>query len=241
MLGPLDIANGILGLIFVAITIIVGLSIIIKYFNTKNINLLYVGLAWILFCSGWYGTSVSFIVSFFNGGEGLPLEAILLINFTPLPIGVISWMIAFTNFIVKEKQKLFLSIIVIISLIFYILLTSYVIFDVNLMAIKESAVDTRSNNPFMALFIAIIILIILVSGIAFAIKTIKIGEPETKWKGIFLLIAFPSFAIGGLLDATVPTTPLSLVVFRLLLMTSAIEFYLGFILPKKLKNFLIKQ
>ena len=241
MLGPLDIANGILGLIFVAITIIVGLSIIIKYFDTKNINLLYVGLAWILFCSGWYGTSVSFIVSFFNGGEGLPLEAILLINFTPLPIGVISWMIAFTNFIVKEKQKLFLSIIVIISLIFYILLTSYVIFDVNLMAIKESAVDTRSNNPFMALFIAIIILIILVSGIAFAIKTIKIGEPETKWKGIFLLIAFPSFAIGGLLDATVPTTPLSLVVFRLLLMTSAIEFYLGFILPKKLKNFLIKQ
>lgn len=241
MLEPLDIANGIFGLIFISITIIVGLSIIKKYFNTKNINLLYVGLAWILFCSGWYGTSVSFIVSFFNGGEGLPLEAILLINFTPLPIGVLSWMIAFTNFMVKEKQKLFLLIIIIISAIFYILLLTFVIFDVNLMAVKESAVDTRSNNVLMGLFIIGIISIILFSGIAFAIKTIRIGEPETKWKGIFLLIAFPSFAIGGILDATVPTTPLSLVVFRLLLMASALEFYFGFILPKKIKSFLIKQ
>ena len=240
MLEPLDIANGIFGLIFVAITIIVGLSIIVKYFDTKNINLLYVGLAWILFCSGWYGTSVSFIVSFFNGGEGLSLEAILLINFTPLPIGVISWMIAFTNFMVKDKQKLVLTIIIIISLTFYILLASYVIIDVNLMASKVSAVDTRSNNPFMALFIILIISIILISGIAFAIKTIKIGQPETKWKGIFLLIAFPSFAIGGILDATVPTTPVSLVIFRLLLMASAIEFYLGFILPEKVKRYLVK-
>ena len=61
---PLDYANGILGLIFVIITMIVGFSIVVKYIKNKNINLLYVGLAWILMCSGWYGTSVSFIVSF---------------------------------------------------------------------------------------------------------------------------------------------------------------------------------
>ena len=103
---PLDYANGILGLVFVIITMIVGFSIISKYFKNRNVNLFYVGLAWILICSGWYGTSASFIVSFFNDGDGLSIEAILLINFIPLPIGFVSWMIAFTNFMYKDKQKL---------------------------------------------------------------------------------------------------------------------------------------
>lgn len=240
-LAPLDIANGIFGLIFITITIIVGLSIIIKYFENKNINLLYVGVAWILFCSGWYGTSISFVISFFNGGEGLPLEAILFINFTPLPIGLISWMIAFTNFMLKKQQKLIILGMLIFSTVFYATLILFLVYDVNLIAIKESAVDTRSNNMIMAIFIISIILILLISGIAFAIKTIKIGKPETRWKGIFLLIAFPSFAFGGLLDATVTTTPITLVIFRLLLISSAIEFYLGFILPGALKRKLIKS
>ncbi|MFX1274159.1 MAG: hypothetical protein ACFFBP_00755 [Promethearchaeota archaeon] len=237
-LEPLDIANGILGLIFVSITIIVGLSIVIKYFKNKNINLLYVGIAWIFFCSGWYGTSVSFIWSFFNGGEGLPLEAILLINFIPLPIGVVSWMMAFTNFMLKKRQKLILLSIIIYSVVFYTLFVIYLILDVNLIADKESAVDTSSKSIEMASFIIIIIVIIMISGIAFAIKTIKIGESETKWKGVFLLIAFPSFAIGGLLDAILPTNASSLVILRLLLMSSAIEFYFGFILPERIKRFL---
>ncbi len=240
MINALDIANGIFGLIFVSITILVGLSIIKKYSEKKNINLLYVGIAWIFFCSGWYGTSISFIVAFFNGGEGLPLEAILLINFIPLPIGVITWMMAFTNFIMKKKQKLILISIILFSTVFYIIFVILLFTNVNLIAIKESAVDTRSNNILMGFFLVTIISIILISGIAFAIKTIKIGEVETKWKGIFLLIAFPSFAIGGILDATMPTTPVSLVIFRLLLMSSAIEFYCGFILPERIKRLLIK-
>ena len=118
-LEALDIMNGIFGLAFITISMIVGFSIISKYLKNKNINLLYVGITWIFICSGWYGTSVSFLVAFFNAGEGLPLEAILLINFLPLPIGLICWLMAFTNFMYKEKQKIILLSVIIFVIFFY--------------------------------------------------------------------------------------------------------------------------
>ncbi|MFX0073637.1 MAG: hypothetical protein ACFFAO_21375, partial [Candidatus Hermodarchaeota archaeon] len=59
-------------------------------------------------------------------------------------------------------------------------------------------------------------------------------------KGKLLLIAVISFCIGGFLDASMPTTALTLILFRLLLISSAIEFYWGFILPSWMKNRLLK-
>lgn len=235
-LKPLDIANGILGLVFVIITMIVGFSIIMKYVKNKNINLFYVGLAWIFICSGWYGTSTSFIVSFFNGGEGLPLQAILLINFIPLPIGLLSWMTAFTNFLYKERQKLVLISISVFVLVFYILFFSFMIIDVNLIATKLSAVDTQSENFLMTFCLLVFIILLIITGVMFALKTIQLEDPEMKIKGRLLLIAFPSFCIGGLLDAAMPTTAVSLIIFRIILISSAIEFYGGFILPDWMKK-----
>ena len=51
-----------------------------------------------------------------------------------------------------------------------------------------------------------------------------------------------SFFIGALLDAGVfAFTALLLIFVRVLLNTSAIEFYFGFFLPKWVKEILIKQ
>ena len=102
-LEPLDIVNGTFGLLFVVISIVLGVIIVLKYFKTKDINFLLVGLTWIFIISGWCGTSASFLVALFTGGDGLSLEMILLLNFIPLPIGLLLWSIAFTNFLYKDK------------------------------------------------------------------------------------------------------------------------------------------
>ena len=81
----------------------------------------------------------------------------------------------------------------------------------------------------------------LISGINFALKTIELSTPEMELRGKLLLIAFPSFCIGAFLDALIPTNAITLIVFRLILISSAIEFYLGFTLPDFIKKSLLKE
>ena len=239
-LEPLDIVNGTFGLLFVVISIILGVIIVLKYFKTKDINFLLVGLTWIFLISGWYGTSASFLVALFTGGDGLSLEMILLLNFIPLPIGFLLWSIAFTNFLYKEKQLLFLLAIGIYIIIFYAVFLYFIFTDPLLIAEKISPVDTAARSPVMAIFLIIFVVIFFVTGVKFALETIKIDDPETKLKGKLLLIAFPSFCIGGFLDASIPTTALTLIIFRLILISSSIEFYGAFILPNWMKKAFLK-
>ena len=73
----------------------------------------------------------------------------------------------------------------------------------------------------------------------FSVKSIKVDDPEIKWKGKFLLIAWFSFTIGAILDAALPLTEITLIIVRLILISSSIEFYLGFFLPDQLAKRLI--
>lgn len=239
-LTTLDIVNGIFGLLFVVISIILGIIIVLKYFKTKDTNFLLVGFTWILLISGWYGTSVSFLVALITGGDGLSLETILLLNFIPLPIGLVLWTIAFTNFLYKEKQGLILSIIVIYIAIFYAIFLYFIISDPLIIAEKISPVDTAARNLGFAVFLVIFIVIFLTTGLKFALETLKIDDPETKLKGKLLLIAFPAFCIGGFLDASIPTTALTLIIFRTILIISAVLFYGGFVLPEWMKKRFLK-
>jgi hypothetical protein len=239
-LEPLDIVNGIFGLLFVVISIVLGLIIVSKYFRTKDKNFLLVGFTWIFLISGWYGTSASFLVALITGGDGLSLEMILLLNFIPLPIALVLWSIAFTNFLYKEKQLTYVIFVSIYIAIFYIIFLYYIITDVSFIAEKISPVDTAANNFLLAMFLVIFILIFFISGIKFALATLSIDNPETKLKGKFLLIAFPSFCIGGFLDAALPTTALTLIIFRIILILSAIMFYSAFIMPNWIKNKFLK-
>ena len=104
-LTPLDILNGTFGLSLVIISFILGLIVLFKYFKNKNKNFILLGINLILLASGWFGTSTSFIVALIYGNDGLALEMILLLNFIPLPIGLMCWIGFYTNVLMKEKQK----------------------------------------------------------------------------------------------------------------------------------------
>ncbi|MFX1337054.1 MAG: hypothetical protein ACFFDK_00440 [Promethearchaeota archaeon] len=239
-LEPLDIVNGTFGLLFVVISIILGIIIVLKYFKTKDKNFLLVGFTWIFLISGWYGTSASFLVALFTGGDGLSLEMILLLNFIPLPIALILWAIAFSNFLLKDKQFIFLLGNVIYVIIFYTVFFYFIFTNPNLIAEKISPVDTAARSYVLAVLLVIFIVIFFVTGVKFALETMKINDSETKLKGKLLLIAFPLFCIGGFLDASIPTTALTLIIFRLILILSAILFYGAFVLPNWIKRMFLK-
>jgi hypothetical protein len=56
-----------------------------------------------------------------------------------------------------------------------------------------------------------------------------------------LSLIFIIISIGGALNSMVPSTALTLIIFRTILILSAIGFYGAFILPKWLKRILLKQ
>ena len=69
----------------------------------------------------------------------------------------------------------------------------------------------------------------------------KVDIKVIQWRGRFMLIAFISFTIGALFDSAIPMSSLTIVLIRLLLISSAIEYYLGFFFPDRLANWLIKS
>jgi hypothetical protein len=149
-------------------------------------------------------------------------------------------MIAFTNFLYKEQQKLILTILILITAFFYVVFISALIIDPDIVGQRISIVDTRGNNAFLLSYIVIFILIVMISGIKFALETMKFDSPETKVKGRLLLIAFPLFALTGLLDSMFPSNEATLIIFRTILIVSMFLFYGGFMLPNWMKKILIK-
>ncbi|MFX0060544.1 MAG: hypothetical protein ACFE8J_19795 [Candidatus Heimdallarchaeota archaeon] len=137
-----------------------------------------------------------------------------------------------------EKKILIISLVLVIP--YEIVLIIFLLIDPNLVATK---VGTFNSVPrlYVMIFDLLALLITITTGILFSRMSMKVDDPEIKWRGRFLFIAFISFTVGAGIDALFPLTEISLVLLRLLLISSAIEYYFGFFLPDKLANLLIKD
>lgn len=62
MLDTLTIINGTLSLIYVAISIIIVLAMVSKYFKYKPRTILLVGIAWTGLCEPWLSSAISFLI-----------------------------------------------------------------------------------------------------------------------------------------------------------------------------------
>jgi prolipoprotein diacylglyceryltransferase len=94
---------------------------------------------------------------------------------------------------------------------------------------------------FALSFIGFALVTTLITGILFAKKLLQSDDNITRLKGKIIMIAFISFVIGAVFDAAVPLNAISLIVVRLVLISSAFSYYLGFLMPEKLSNWIIKE
>lgn len=93
---------------------------------------------------------------------------------------------------------------------------------------------------FSRLYFLICLGIFLTAGIIFIKECLKSDNLETKLKAKFLLAAFLSFTVGVILTSSIPQIIIKLIA-RIILVTSSIEFYMGFLLPEFIKKRILEQ
>jgi len=238
-LTPLETLQGILTLIFVVVSLILGLSIMSKYTKQKNKLFLLVGTTWICLVSPYWPDAISIItILLFNFQLEESLYFFLAMAFIPLVH--ITWIWALTNLIFKKKGK-YLLIFFSVETLIYELLFLYLLFtDVSLIGTRVAPFDVDWSY-FVILYLMFSIIAFTITGLLFAQESLRAKDKEVKLKGYFLLIAFISFAVGTFFEAIAVMNPAILVIIRIIVLSAAFEFYIGFTMPNIIKNIFLKD
>jgi len=242
-LETIDLLQGGFSLLFVIINIIVGSIIISRYFEHKRIEFLFVGLAWTGLGMPWVPDSINFIM-IMTADIKLPIEAYLIIGTAPLPFFIILWLAALLPLLGVEKAKINMVVIFsfILSILFEVIFFMLLVLDKDQIG-KELGPFHYEFGLFIEIFLLVCITIILITGLIFARESLKSDNKEINLKGKLLIIAFIFFMAASILDSQggALLNPVMVVSVRVLLITSALFFYTGFVLPNWVKKLLLKN
>ena len=250
VLELIDILQGSFSLIFVLISLYIGISILLKYFKYKSRLYILVGISWIGVANPWFPDSISFVMNILFH-ESLAIEWYFIIGNAFIPIALLTWLIAYTDMRNKVRQKLIIILTITISVIFEIVFFTLLITDINQIGfINPLRPFTVEFSLFITIYLLLVILVMFISGLLFAQHSVKSGDRQIRLKGKLLRAAFITFTVAAILDALLgtifedPTDPLlavMVVITRILLTISAIEFYGGFILPRWMQAIFTKK
>lgn len=239
-LTPIEILHSSFSLVAVLISILIGLIIISKYFKIRQRNILLIGIFWTGLTFPWLPTVITFIMML-TVGYGLTVEGFILIGIMILPITVLCGLTAFTSLlgVRKPKRRVILLSVLVFNLIFEGLIFYFLFTDVSVIATLEDVLIIEWS-VFSQIYFIINLVLFLVTGILFSRKSLQSESREIRFKGKLLMAAFISFTIGTVLDFAIPN-PLTYIIARLILLSSSVEFYIGFLLPERIKRLLFKE
>ncbi|MHA1291878.1 MAG: hypothetical protein ACTSQJ_04320 [Promethearchaeota archaeon] len=237
--------SGLTATISLCIGFILGGIVLFKAIKTKQKIIFLFFLCIIFTLSPWYPSGGGYLYWLITG-DPLPYIAYILIGTVFIPIAIIAWLDIYMTTINPEKKNIILITFGIYSVIFEIYVFYFLFFA------PGAPVDTMLgvfDNPgnitdidykgFVLIYLSTCIIISVATGIHFAISSIKIKENlELIWKGRFLFIAFMLFGVAAIFDAIVEMEVWLLLIIRFVLMATTFFFYIGFILPKWIKNIL---
>ena len=250
VLELVDLLQGSFSLIFVLISLYIGFSILSKYFKYKSRLYILVGISWIGVANPWFPDSISFLMNLFFQ-ESLAIEWYFIIGNAFIPLALLTWLIAYTDMNNKSKQKLVITLTVVFGIIFEAVFFILLFTDINQIGkINPLRPFTVEFSLFITIYLLLVILLMAGTGLKFAQMSLKSEDRDVKLKGKLLRAAFITFTIAALLDALLgmifvdpadPFLALMVVITRVLLIVSAIEFYGGFILPKWMRALFSKK
>ncbi len=238
-LTTLDFIIAIFNIIFIVVSVITGLKIALKYIKYKEITLLLIGLTWILIPTPWLPAAVSFLTIFFTGNTAPP-EILFIIGTFFLPIVLLLWITAFSEFIYKSKQKIFVGIFFLGAILFYVIFFTLLSIDSSLIGVVSGPTDIN-YKLFVSIYQMILLLVIGITGTRFSLESLRSEDSEIKLKGKFLLLAFYSFIIGSILDVLSGSSIIILILGRIILIWASFIFYYGFFLPNWTKKIFLKE
>ncbi len=239
-----EILTGSFSLLIVIIYFIIGLKIVFKYIEFKQRVFVLMGLTWVFMGEIYWSSAISFVVALITG-EGLSEVEYFFIGNLFIPLALVIWLAAFTEFKYKEKRKIIIIIAAIYGAIYEIAFMYYLFTDVSVIGQMFNAVDAEYRS-FALIYLISVLLIFVITGLMFASSSLRSDNLEVRLKGKLIILAMLLFAIGAALDGLKPILfpdyiGLVLVINRIILISSAITFYIGFILPNWVKKLFLKE
>ncbi len=239
-LTAFEIFYGSFTLASVIISTILGLIITLKYVKYKQVELLLVGITWILLASPYWSDAIQFlVVMIFSIEINTPLY-FFLANAFIAPIHI-TWMYAFTNFLFKNIKKKIMLFFIIEAIIFEIAFLTVFFINPVLIGDQKSAFVVEWAI-WIQIYLLFSIILFLITGFLFARASLKADESEIKLKGKFLILAFLTFTIGTIIDVIGAESPteITILLARTFVIVSSLCFYIGFTLPRFIKEIFIK-
>lgn len=250
VLELVDYLQGSFSLVFVIISLIIGFTILSKYKKYKSRLYLLVGISWIGVANPWFPDSISFIMNIFIQ-QSLPVELYFIIGNIFIPLALLCWLIAYTDMKYKKHQKFVIFLTLLFSFAFEFVFFAFFFTDITLIGIINPIRPfTVEFGLFITIYLLIVIVIMVITGVKFANASVRSENREVKLKGKLLRAAFITFTVAAILDSLLglifgdPTDPLlaiMVVITRILLIISAFEFYGGFILPRWMHAIFIRS
>lgn len=241
----LNILQGILSTIYISITLIIILILLNKYRKFREFNIILVSIAIFGLISPYLPDSIIFITILLSNGIWSQetylslLKILVLIVSLISTISLIGWIFLITNLrVFKYKIPILIFGLIYIG-VFAILFIAGALIDFTFIGYFYGPFDYQWGL-ITTVYYLILISIILITGISFARKSIRVEDKEIRLKGKMILLAILSFVIGALIPFLLYSIVI-LVITRIILISCAIEFYLGFTLPEWFKRLMIKE
>jgi hypothetical protein len=221
-------------LVMILVSLVIGIRILSKYFQYKNISLITVGLTWIFLTTPWWGEVISFIS--FLLFQQIPSDFFFLLIVNALiHVALFSWIYSYSEILKIKNRKVIQYIFLIILIVWDVIIVILLSMDTTLIGIVEHDDFTASQADFIVILQLFALLTITVTGLHFSYKSLKAPDRKTILKGRFLLAAFLLFLIGAGMDAVIDEMTIGILLLtRILLISASISYYFGFFLPEKL-------
>jgi len=244
-LNELAEISGITAAIALTIGFILAFIVLGKAIRTGQRILFLFFLCVVFTLSPWYPSGGGFVYWVLTG-EPLDYWAYVLIGTVGIPIAILAWLDVYMTTIKPEKKSKVLWTYAIVSIIFELYMVYFLFLAPDAPVESMLGVFKAEDNfididykGFVLVYLALSIVLAVTTGVHFSITSMKIEDnPEIRYKGKFLLIAFLLFGFCAISDAVIPMTPILLVIVRFLLTACTFFYYLGFILPKWTKKLL---
>ena len=238
-LTQLEMLQGFLGILSLSISLFVALKIISKYFANRRTEFFTVGLMMIFVTSGWWGSSIAFIMYVVFNSE-ISDVSYIFISYAFVSLSSIFWLYSFGYLVYPKSKWKFLSVWLVISILYTIFFMYYILIDPSVLAVRVTRFDSETLN-FVAAYILLSLLVSLIAQVLFLKRSISFKDKIVRWKGRFIFLGYIIFLIGAVLDSVIPLTPTTLFLTRMLLIVSSITSYIGWAMPDKVANWLVKE
>ncbi|MBD3215947.1 MAG: hypothetical protein GF311_25270 [Candidatus Lokiarchaeota archaeon] len=212
--------------------------LIYKYFKSNINDLLFIALALLSTAIFNYYTFIASYISILFTKTAI--DTIYVLIFFPFSfLWILFWALAYTKLVQRKHRKIIILLITSFIAIFEIhYFTVFITDPYSIGEFKRGIYMDWSN--FVSIYLLISMIILVITTFDFGYKAINMGDKLINFKAKFILSAVFFTFIAVLFESIFTLHGFLFIIPRTLHICSGILMYVGFVLPKSIRNWLIK-